>query len=183
MTSSEKDKLRPISREEIYGKVGAPTDVLKVLVPPFTTELIEAISKGLEAGQRKAELELIGTGDKPQVLRYKIERPGEGLALKVTMEGDWRDAPEVPRGLPILADFEGTFFRRMRPDPDPVAVEGKTLEKDGAYAVAQQGKTNIWYLRLPPNNFPNGGVITKFVFPDGIDVIRGESILLYVDPL
>lgn len=178
------DSLKRVTPDEMYGRVGSAEDPLRALIPTFGDRLIESLVAGLRSGVRRAELELIGQGDQPQTLKVKIERDGEGDTLRVTMEGSWEDRSEIPVGRPIYADFEGKFFRFRKPaDPDPIAEVGNILEPREAYGLAFRGKSDYWYLRLPPTEFPKGGRITAFMHTNGLDVQRGQSILLYVDPL
>lgn len=183
-TERRADSLKRVTPDEMYGGVGQAVDPLKALIPTFGERLIESLVEGLKSGVRRAELELIGQGQKPQTLKVNIERDKDGDVLKVTMEGNWEDKPKIPAGRPIYAEFEGKFFRFRKPeDPDPIANVGNILEPRGAYGMAFRGKSDYWYLRLPPREFPKGGRITAFIHPNGLDVQRGQSILLYVDSL
>lgn len=180
---SEREKLHRVTREEMYGKVGEPTEPLKALIPVFGKDLIEAVINGLSNGARRVELQLIGEGEHPQTLNVKMERPGSGRLLKVTMEGDWSPGTEVPEGLPISAGFEGKFFRYMKPgEPRPIAEANVDLKPGDPYGLAMQGKSNIWLLRADPKVFPDGGRISAFIQVNGADVEPG-STLLYIKPL
>lgn len=175
--------LHRVTRDEMYGIVGEPTEVLKALVPTFSEKLIADVIEGFNQGGREASLVLIGEGKGAQRLIVKITRPAEGTVLRVVMKGNWASKPDVPLGLPIFSEFNGKFYRSGKPDTPPVAEIGAILEPRGAYGLAFRGKSDLWYLRLSPGDFPNGGRITAFVQSNGAEVEARKSILLYVDPL
>lgn len=184
-SGGEREGFQRVTREEMFPKVGEPTDVLRALVPTFTEKLVDAVVDSLKnGGAKRVELELIGSGEKPQTLRVKIEREGEGGLLAVRMEGDWKNKPDIPEGLPVTADYVGKFWRFRSPnEPDPIAEVGMILSPRDAFAMATRGKTELWLLRLSGTRFPNGGRITAFTHPNGADVEKGKSTLLFVEPL
>ncbi len=183
MTSSEGDR---VTREEMYPSAGKPTQPLKALIPTFGEIIITGLTEGLESGQlASATLRLTHQGENPQVFEAIIKGKNvTGNNLEIELTGDWQTSIELPKGLPLIADYEGKFYRKIKPEDNlPIAEEGTVLEPNGAYAFAMQGKDRRWFLKLPPADFPRGGKISRFVQPDGIDVIKGESILLYVEPI
>lgn len=184
MASSEGETtLGRVTKKEMYGIVGTPTDPLKALVPTFTEMLIQGVIESLKQGANNVSLDLRSQGEKAQHLAVKIEKLEAGIVLKVAVEGDWQTVPEIPIGLPISAGFDGKFFRFARAgDSDPIAEVGQILGPNGAYGLATRGKSDLWFLRLSAQVFPNGGKITAFVQPNGADVTAKESTLLYVDP-
>lgn len=182
-TETSPERIIRVTREEMFPKVGEPTEPLKALVPTFTEKLIQGVIESFDHGCTGTELKLIGTGEHPQTLIVRIEKPEEGLSLRVTVEGDWENKPHVPAGLPIIADFKGKFYRKRKPeDPDPIAEVGTILEPRTPFGLGSRGKNNYWYLRLPSREFPKGGKVAAFVQPSGEDVEKGQTILLYVDP-
>lgn len=173
-----------VSREEFYPKVGEATESLKALMPTFGERLIEVLIEGLNHGVSSAELELVGNGANPQTFRVKIAREGVGSHLRVRLEGDWESTEVIPSGLPLIADYDGAFFRKMRPeDEEPITKEGTILEPDSPIGLASAGKGKYWLWRLPPADFPNGGKLTQFIHPSGEDVAKGQSIICYVEKL
>lgn len=175
-----------VSREEFYPRVGQPAEALKALIPTFGEGIIGALIGALDHGVTKAELELVTQGDTTQTLRVIIETPIEtgSSHLRVRLEGDWANQEGISSGLPLIADYDGAFFRKMRPDdPEPVTKEGMLLGPDDPIGVASKGKGNFWMYRLPRGEFPNGGRLNRFIQPDGGEVRRGESIICYVERL
>ena len=178
------EKEPRVTREEMFPKVGEATESLKALMPTFGEGLVMQVITTFSQGVTKASLELTGTGKNPQTLKVSIEKPEQGLTLRVAMEGDWEDKPNVPVGLPLIADFKGKIYRRRKPeDADPIAEVGAILNPRDPFALGSRGKNTYWLLRLPPRQFPNGGRITQFMVPSGEDVEKGETILAYIDPL
>src|SRR5437667_292760 len=128
MANDGGEKEPRVTRAEMFPKVGEATEPLKALIPTFTEGLVMGVIASFDHGANRTILELTGTGDHPQTLRVAIEKPGDGVALKVTMEGDWENRPNVPVGLPIIADYKGKFYRNVRPeDNDPIAEVGAIL--------------------------------------------------------
>lgn len=181
----EIEQPRRVTREEMFPIVGEPTDTLKALIPTFTEKLVESVVDALKnGGVRRVELELIGTGKKPQTLKVNIEREGEGGLLAVRLGGDWQNKPNVPIGFSVTADYEGKFWRYRNPDePNPIAEVGMILSPRDAFGLATRGKTDRWFLRLSGDKFPRGGRITAFTHANGADVEKGKTTLLFVEPI
>lgn len=184
-TEGSVENLR-VTREDMYPLVGEPTASLKALIPTFGEKIVEALIDGLKSGSlSSARLMLTHQGNNPHTLEANISgsKP-DGSILNIELIGDWASQTQIPKGLPVTANYEGKFFRKMKPaDLDPIAKDGQVLEPNDPFALAMQGKNKRWFLKLPPTDFPRGGRISQFAHPDGQDVVRGQSILLYVEPL
>lgn len=187
MVGSQKERgsQQRVTREEMFPTVGDSTDALKALIPTFTEKLIESVVDALKnGGVKRVELELSGEGKNPQTLKVNIDREGEGGLLAVRLGGDWQNKPNVPTGLPIIAEYDGKFWRYIKPnEPDPIAEVGNILAPRDAFGLATRGKSDRWYLRLPGDKFPNGGRITTFIQANGTDVEKGKTTLLFVEPI
>lgn len=183
MTQSPEARPARVTRGEMFPKVGVATEPLKSLIPTFTEKLVQSVIESFDHGATKTELELIGTGENPQTLKVRIEKPGDGLALRINMEGDWENKPNVPVGLPLIADYSGKFYRKRHlKDVDPISEVSQILAPRAPFALASRGKNNYWFLRLPLREFPKGGEIMVFVCTSGEDVKKGETILAYINP-
>lgn len=179
-------RLPRITREEMYPTVGEPTTPLQALIPTFGEEIVRGLIEGVKEGRLScARLKLTHQGSNPQCLEVEISGPNSsGAILNIDLSGDWDKQTKISGGLPVLAPYDGKFYRKIKPaEKDPIAQEGQVLEPNDPFALAMQGKNKIWFLKLPPTDFPRGGRISLFVHPDGEDVVRGQSILLYVEPL
>lgn len=177
-----------VTREEFYPIVGKPTETLKALVPTFGERLMDGIREALNTpGVTSAILRLIHEGNNPQTLEVLLRKQGEDSQgedsqIEVEIRGNMEGIPVLPRGLPIIANFSGSFYRRMRPEDEKyIAKEGDILGPDDPIGLASAGKSRYWLWRLPPATFPNGGKITEFVHPDGEEVEPGVTIICYVE--
>lgn len=183
--AGEERKGQRVTRAEMFPRVGESTDALQALIPTFTEKLVESVVDALKnGGVKRVELELNGTGKNPQTLKVNIDREGEGGLLAVRLSGDWQNKPNVPVGLPVIAGYDGKFWRYIKPgEPDPIAEVGNILAPRDAFGLAARGKNDRWYLRLPEDKFPKGGRITAFTQANGTDVEKDKTTLLFVEPI
>ena len=172
-----------VSQEEFYPKVSTSTERLKALVPTFGAKIIDAVSEGINSGHlRKADLTLESTGNTPQRLSVSLVGKNSGKELTIVLSGDWERGQEVPEGAPLLANYNGRFWRKAKPDEeDPIAKDRDFIGRDGVIGVASASKVQVWLLRLPPNEFPNGGGINKFLIGNEGEDKKREKNIFYVD--
>lgn len=187
----EGEGIPRIQRAEFYPKVGDPTDKLRAVTPPFSKALLDAVvSDAKENPQLNFTLRYKHTGDQPQELIIELSGPQQvGDQISVEISGDWTAKPETLQGVPLIANYEGSFYRRINPQADgPLAKDGDILEptKPMVIGIASARKGQYWPYELDPVVFPNGARISKFLAPDikeGSDVVAGETIICYVVPL
>ncbi len=185
MTQNPEAKPARVTREDMYPKVGDATEPLKAFIPIFGEKQIELLVEGFKSGGKNFHLEIRQiTGEDLQELKVSMEKPENSTLIKVAMEGNWKDKPDVPVGLPLIADYTGKFYRlRHKDDTEPISEVGQVLAPRTPFALGFRGKYDNWFLRLPLRQFPKGGEITAFICVSGEDVKKGETILAYVNPL
>lgn len=176
-----------ISRTEFYPKVGDPAEGLKAVTPPFSKDLLDASARLVMDSQLSITLTYRHTGDNPQELIVALQNPQQaGGQISIEISGDWTAKPEVLQGVPLIANYDGSFYRRINPQADgPIAKDGDILEptKPMVIGIASARKGQYWPYELDPVVFPNGARISKFLAPDikeGLDVVAGETIICYV---
>lgn len=171
-----------VSGREIYPMVGGPADRLKVVIPVFTEGVINAVTNALHEKKFATGAITIETaGDNPQKLTVVFNNPDGTDKLDITLRGDWNQKEKQIEGRPLIAGWDGRFWRKENPEAkDPIAEEHDFILRDGRIGIASAGKNLIWALRLPKDEFPDGGEITKFVTEDGAEVKKGETVLCYI---
>lgn len=184
------EDIKRVTRAEFYPKVGDPTEKLETITPPLTKELLDAAIGAVKESQLSVTLTYRHTGESPQELIVKLQGPKQaGDQISVEISGDWQSKPETLQGVPLIANYEGTFYRRENPQAaGPLAKDGDVLEptKPMIIGIASVKKQQYWPYELEPAAFPNGARISRFFAPDikeGLDVAAGETVICYVVPL
>lgn len=173
-----KDKIIPrVGPEQVFPVVGEASEKLKVLMPLFGEDLINAVIKAVGSGLVKhGELELVNDEPK-QTLKAVFEGSTGSKDISVRLTGNWNKSDDFNMDNPLFAPVKGIVYRKRNPvDEEPIAAEGKKIEPNGAVCAISQSKNNIWYLQLPSDVFPKGGILTKFEVPDGKEVEKGGTI-------
>ncbi len=175
-----------VSRQEFYPIVGPAVQKLELLVPTFHEKLLKVLAEVLTtSGIQNGAITYnhLVEGEVHQSIQVVLgELPTNGGHLLMEFGGDWTVQPEVIRGLPIIANYDGAFFRkRSDKEIEPITKEGDILGPDDPFGLAAAGKDNYWLLYLPPREFPDGGRITKFVAVSGEDVETGKTTLCYAE--
>lgn len=180
-------RLHRVTREEMYGTVGQPTESLRQGMSQLPSWIVDSFMRGAEhAGMQRCEVEFTQGGPVPQTLKLSVERAEGSGILRAIFEGNWSAGTEVPEGWPVRAGYEGKFFRCMKPgESRPIAEVSTDLKPGDPYGLAMVGKSNIWLLRADPKVFPSGGRITAFDQSNGINGadVKPGSTLLYIKPL
>lgn len=171
-------RIPRVAQSDVYPEVGEAAEKLKAVIPIFGEEIINAVIKAITTGQvRHGELELVNLGETKQTLRAAFDNAEGSKDIKVQLSGDWEKSSDISLDNPLLSPVNGIVYRKRQPtDEKLIAHEGQTIEAGGAICAISQTKNNIWYLQLPPDKFPKGGILTKFVIPDGKEVKKGEVI-------
>ncbi len=104
--------------------------------------------------------------------------------LTVELKGDWSQAAETPRGVPLTARYNGSFSLQI-PDPsgEPkliVLQPGDRIPPEGMYGNATKGK-GTFALRLE-ERFRAGATLVGYAVEDGQEVEPG-TILCWVEPI
>lgn len=174
-------RIPRVHPSEMYPQVGDSADKLKALIPVFGEGIIKAVADAVASGQvRHGELSFISHVDPMQTLLVVFDNPVGNQDLSIQLSGNWRETADIPLDTPLFSPAKGIVYRkRQRQDEMPIAEEGKIIEAGGAICAISQTKSNIWYLELPPDKFPKGGILTKFVIPDGKEV-EIEEIICYI---
>lgn len=181
MSTQEGEHPR-ISKDEIYPEVGNTAEKLAAAIPVFGEELVNAVVNALNSGQiREATITLESTGENPQKLGIRLTNPTGENNLDIVFTGDWNQKEKQKEGNPLIANYDGRFWRRENPEAtEPIAKEHDFILPDGRIGMASAGKNQIWALRLSKDTFPQGGEITQFPIEDGAEVKKGETVLCYV---
>lgn len=173
----EKHILR-VSPSDVYPQVGEAAEKLKAVIPVFGVEIINAVISAITTGQvRHGELELISLTEPKQKVKAAFDNPIGSKDIKVALSGDWHHVTDISLDNPLYSPVKGIVYRKRAPsDEMPIAEVGQIIEPDAAICAISQTKSNIWYLQLPVDKFPRGGILTKFVIPDGKEVEKGGTI-------
>ncbi len=178
-TKKTQEKFIPrVSPSDVYPQVGEAAEKLKAVIPVFGEELINAVISAITTGQvRHGELELTSLTEPKQKVKVAFDNPIGTKDIKVALRGDWRQVTDISLDNPLYSPVKGIVYRKRAPaDEQPIAEEGQVIEPDGAICAISQTKSNIWYLQLPVDKFPKGGILTKFVISDGKEVEKGGTI-------
>lgn len=175
-----------VTRQEFSPIVGEAVQKLELLVPTFHPKLLATLAEVLTASgiqQGTITYNHFVEGTVHQSIQVVLsELPANGGQLLMEFNGDWTIQPEIIRGLPILANYDGAFFRkRSDKELEPIAKEGDFLGPDDPFGLASAGKGNYWLLYLPVREFPDGGRITRFEGVSGDDVEVEKTILCYAE--
>lgn len=170
-----------VSPADVYPQVGEAAEKLKAVVPVFGAELVNALINAVATGQIiHGELELNSLSDPQQSVRAAFEGKKGSKDLKISLSGDWKDIEDISLDNPLFSPVKGIIYRKRTPsDEKPIVDEGGQIDPNGAICAISQSKSNIWYLQLPSDKFPKGGILTKFVIPDGKEVEKG-GIICYI---
>lgn len=175
---TEQKSLPRVSPTDVYPQVGEAAEKLKAVVPIFGEELIKALVSSITTGQiRNGELELVSLTEPKQKLKVSFENKKGDRDIKVSLSGDWKQVEDISLDNPLFSPVKGVVYRkRSQTDENPIVEEGGVIEPNGAICAISQTKSNIWYLQLPSDKFPKGGILTKFVVGDGREVEKGGTI-------
>ncbi len=178
---TEDKNIPRIGPSDVFPQVGEAAEKLKAVVPVFGTEVINAVISAISSGQvRHGELELISLTEPKQKLKVAFNNPTGSKEIKISLSGDWKQIADIPLDNPLFSPVKGIIYRKRAPaDEKQIAAEGEIIEPNGAICAISQTKNNIWYLQLPSDKFPKGGILTKFVIPDGKEVEKG-GVICYI---
>lgn len=179
MQTKRNGKIIPrISQNEVYPLVGEAGEKLKALVPVFGEEIIKALVTAVKGGKvRKGELELNNLSEPAQKLKVSFENKDGDKDIKISLSGDWKKIENASMDNPIISKVKGIVYRKRAPtDEKPIAEEGELIAPNGPICAISQSKNNIWYLQLPSDKFPKGGILTKFLVADGKEVDKDGTI-------
>lgn len=170
-------QIQRVGPGDVFPQVGESVEKLKVLVPLFGEEIINAVAKAVGSGQvRRGELELVND-DPKQVLKVVFDNSKGSKDIRVQLSGNWTKTDDINLDNPLFSPVKGIVYRKRNPaDENPIVEEGQKIEPNGAICAISQSKNNIWYLQLPSDIFPKGGILTKFAVPDGKEVEKGGTI-------
>lgn len=174
-----KEKVIPrVGPGEVFPQVGETAEKLKAVIPVFGEEIINAIINAVGSKQvRRGELELISQTVPPQKIKAVFENQTGSKDIKITLNGDWQQAGDINLDNPLFSPVKGIVYRKRNPaEEKPIAEEGQKIEPNGPICAISQSKNNIWYLQLPSDVFPKGGILTKFEISDGKEVEKGGTI-------
>jgi len=182
--TDKKNKVKSIPRismSDVYPKVGEAAEKLKAVVPVFGEELISAVINAVDSRQVKhGEIELTSLSEPKQKLKLAFDNLSGSKDIKVSLTGDWQKIEDTPLDNPLFSPVKGIVYRKRTPTDDkPIAEEGELIQPNGAICAISQTKNNIWFLQLPPDKFPNGGILTKFEIPDAREVEK-DGIICYI---
>ena len=174
----EEKSLPRVSPSDVYPEVGEAAEKLKAVVPVFGAEIVNALASAITTGQvRHGTLELESLAEPKQKLKVAFENSKGSKDIKISLSGDWRQIEDISLDNPLFSPVKGLVYRKRAPTEEkPIVEEGQTIEPNGAICAISQTKNNIWYLQLPGDKFPKGGILTKFVIPDGKEVEKGGTI-------
>jgi hypothetical protein len=177
-----KTKIIPrIGMNDVYPRVGEAAEKLKAVVPVFGEELITAVAGSVGSRQvRHGEIELTSLTKPKQKIKLAFDNLSGSKDIKVSLSGDWQKIQDIPLDNPLFSPVKGIVYRKRAPaDEKPIAEVGELIEPNAAICAISQTKNNIWFLQLPPEKFPNGGILTKFVIPNGREVNK-DGIICYI---
>jgi hypothetical protein len=181
-TKKVADKVIPrVSAAEVFPQVGEAAEKLKAVVPVFGEEIMNAVISAVASGQvRRGELELVSDSEPKQKLKVSFDNPKGSKDIKVSLSGDWTQIADISLDNPLFSPVKGIIYRKRAPTEEkPIAEEGQLIEPNGAICAISQTKNNIWYLQLPSDKFPKGGILTKFEIADGKEVEKG-GVICYI---
>jgi biotin carboxyl carrier protein len=174
----EEKRIPRVNPADVYPEVGEAAEKLKAVIPVFGEEIVNAVLHAITTGQvRHGELELIGLTDPKQAVKVAFDNPVGTKDITVQLSGDWQHTEDITLDNPLFSPVKGMVYRKRQPtDENPIVEEGQTIEPNGPICAISQTKNNIWYLQLPADKFPKGGILTKFVIPNGREVEKGGTI-------
>jgi hypothetical protein len=175
---SPEGKIHRVGPSELYAQAGDASDKLKALIPVFGEGIIKAIAEAVSSGLiRHGEMTLTHNGQHSQTLTVVFENPGGKQDLQIRLTGDWEENADTALDTPMFCPVKGIVYRkRQRSDEAEIAQEGNLIQPGSPICAISQTKSNIWYLELPADKFPKGGILTKFVISDGQEAEKGSTI-------
>jgi biotin carboxyl carrier protein len=175
---TQEKRIPRVTPSEVNPIVGEAAEKLKAVVPIFGEEIVNAIISAITTGQvRHGELELTGITDPKQNIKVSLDNNSGDKDISVKLTGDWKKIDDITLDNPLFSPVKGIVYRKRQPtDEKPIAEEGQTIEPGAAICAISQTKNNIWYLQLPIEKFPKGGIITKFVISNGKEVEKDGTI-------
>lgn len=173
--------IQRVAQSDVFPEVGEAAEKLKAVIPIFGEEIVNAVVKAITTGQvRHGEIELTSITDPKQTVKVVFDNSIGSKDIKVALSGDWKHSQDISLDNPLFSPVNGIVYRKRQPtDEKPIAAEGQKIEPGGAICAISQTKNNIWHLQLPSDKFPLGGILTKFVIPDGKEVKKG-GIICYI---
>lgn len=170
-----------VAQADVFPGVGETEEKLKAVIPVFGEDIINAVIKSITTGQiRHGEIELVSLTDPKQIVKVSFDNSVGSKDIKVQLSGDWKLSQDISVDNPLFSPVNGIVYRKRQPsDEKPIAEEGRIIEPGGAICAISQTKNNIWHLQLPSDKFPKGGILTKFVIPDGKEV-KKDGIICYI---
>lgn len=174
----QEKRIPRVTQSDVFPEVGEATEKLKAVWPIFGEEIVNAVIKAITTGQvRHGELELISLTEPKQMVKVAFDNKIGSKDIKVQLTGDWQKIEDISLDNPLFSPVKGLVYRKRQPtDEKPIVEEGQIIEPGGAICAISQTKNNIWYLQLPTDKFPKGGILTKFVIPDGGEVEKSGTI-------
>ena len=171
-------RIPRVTSAEVHPVVGEAAEKLKAVVPVFGEEIVNAVLSAITTGQvRHGELELTSLTDPKQKIKVAFDNATGSKDISVRLTGDWKQVNDITLDNPLFSPVKGIVYRKRQPtDEKPIAEEGQTIEPGGAICAISQTKNNIWYLQLPVDKFPKGGILTKFIVPNGKEVKKDDTI-------
>lgn len=177
----QEKRIPRVTQSDVYPQVGEAAEKLKAVIPIFGKDIVDAVTKSITTGQvRHGEIELTSLSEPRQMLKVSFDNPDGSEDIKVTLTGDWQKNTDLNLDNPLFSPVDGIVYRKRQPtDEKPIVEEGQKIDPEGAICAISQTKNNIWHLQLPSDKFPKGGILTKFVIPDGKEVKKG-GIICYI---
>lgn len=171
-------RIPRVTAAEVTPIVGEAAEKLKAVVPVFGEEIVNALLSAITTGQIKhGELELTSLTDPKQKIKASFENNSGNKDISIRLTGNWQQIDDITLDNPLFSPVKGIVYRKRQPtDEKPIAEEGQTIEPGGAICAISQTKNNIWYLQLPVDKFPKGGILTKFVVPNGKEIEKDGTI-------
>ena len=174
----QEKRIPRVVAADVYPIVGEAAEKLKAVIPVFGEEIVNAILSAITTGQvRHGELELTSLTDPKQKIKVAFDNASGDKDISVRLTGDWKQVTDLTLDNPLFSPVKGIIYRKRQPtDEESIAEEGQVIEPGGAICAISQTKNNIWYLQLPLDKFPKGGILTKFVVPNGKEVEKDGTI-------
>jgi biotin carboxyl carrier protein len=171
-------RIPRVAAADVHPIVGEAAEKLKAVVPVFGEKLVNAVLAAINTEQvRHGELELTSLTDPKQKIKVAFDNVLGSKDISVRLTGDWQQVADVTLDNPLFSPVKGIVYRKRQPtDEKAIAEEGQVIEPGGAICAISQTKNNIWYLQLSLDKFPKGGVLTKFVVPNGKEVEKNGTI-------
>jgi biotin carboxyl carrier protein len=174
----QEKRIPRVTLADVHPVVGEAAEKLKAVVPVFGEKLVDAVLSAINSEQvRHGELELTSLTDPKQKIKVSFDNVMGSKDISVRLTGDWKQVTDITLDNPLFSPVKGIVYRKRQPtDEKPIAEEGQVIEPGGAICAISQTKSNIWYLQLPLDKFPKGGILTKFVVDNGSEVEKNGTI-------